>query len=125
MRARRAGSGNRTRRRSSTRPSGSPRSHRRGPRSRADAAGPPRGYANNMEAGLLADESQLLAYAGIDASLSQSEGLFREDGWLRRVAREPAVLFGGGCALLLEVAHPLVAAGVAEHSDFRRDPFGR
>jgi uncharacterized protein (DUF2236 family) len=41
------------------------------------------------------------------------------------VSREPSVLFGGGCALLLEVAHPLVAAGVAEHSDFRRDPFGR
>ena len=35
------------------------------------------------------------------------------------------MLFGGGCALLLEVAHPLVAAGVAEHSNFRRDPFGR
>jgi uncharacterized protein (DUF2236 family) len=27
--------------------------------------------------------------------------------------------------LLLEIAHPLVAAGVAEHSNFRGDPFGR
>ena len=35
------------------------------------------------------------------------------------------LIFGGGRALLLEVAHPLVAAGVAQHSDFRRDPFGR
>ena len=75
-----------------------------------------------MEAALLADDSELLAYAGIDVSLP---GLFRDDGWLRRLAREPAVLFGGGCALLLEVAHPLVAAGVAEHSNFRTDPFGR
>src|SRR5262245_12464998 len=74
---------------------------------------------------LLADDDALLAHAGIDASLAPREGLFREDGWLRRVTREPAVLFGGGCALLLEVAHPLVAAGVADHSDFRRDPFGR
>ncbi len=78
-----------------------------------------------MQASLLADDDALLAHAEIDASIPASEGLFREDGWLRRVSREPAVLFGGGCALLLEVAHPLVAAGVAEHSDFQRDPFGR
>jgi uncharacterized protein (DUF2236 family) len=52
-------------------------------------------------------------------------GLFREDGWLRRISAEPALLVGGGRALLLEVAHPLVAAGVAGHSDFRSDPFGR
>src|SRR5438046_658772 len=76
-----------------------------------------------MDASLLADDDALLAHAGIDRSLPERVGLFRDDGWLRRVSREPAVLFGGGCALLLEVAHPLVAAGVAEHSDFRRDPF--
>jgi uncharacterized protein (DUF2236 family) len=78
-----------------------------------------------MNAPLLADDEALLAHAGVDVSLPEREGLFRNDGWLRRVSREPSVLFGGGCALLLEVAHPLVAAGVAEHSDFRRDPFGR
>ncbi len=78
-----------------------------------------------MYTGQFADDEALCAHAGIDASIPAREGLFREDGWLRRVGREPAVLFGGGCALLLEVAHPLVAAGVAEHSDFRRDPFGR
>lgn len=35
------------------------------------------------------------------------------------------VLFGGTAALLLQVAHPLVAAGVDQHSDFRSDAFGR
>jgi len=78
-----------------------------------------------MDETLPADDDALLAHAGIDGSIPAREGLFRERGWLRRVSREPSVLFGGGCALLLEVAHPLVAAGVAEHSDFRRDPFGR
>src|SRR5262245_57713655 len=78
-----------------------------------------------MYSPVLADDDALLAHAGIDRSLLPREGLFREDGWLRRVSREPVVLFGGGCALLLEVAHPLVAAGVAEHSNFRTDPFGR
>jgi uncharacterized protein (DUF2236 family) len=35
------------------------------------------------------------------------------------------VLLGGAAALLMQVAHPLVAAGVDQHSDFRRDPLGR
>jgi uncharacterized protein (DUF2236 family) len=78
-----------------------------------------------MHAPLLADDAELLRYAGIDEDLPPEAGLFRPDGWLRRISGEPSVLFGGARALLLEVAHPLVAAGVSEHSDFRRDPFGR
>jgi uncharacterized protein (DUF2236 family) len=35
------------------------------------------------------------------------------------------LLGAGPRALLLQVAHPLVAAGVAEHSDFRSDPWVR
>lgn len=41
------------------------------------------------------------------------------------VNREAALLLGAGRALLLQLAHPLVAAGVAEHSGFADDPFGR
>src|SRR3954463_16082756 len=43
----------------------------------------------------------------------------------RRLNRESFLLLGGTAALLMQVAHPLVAAGVAEHSGFRRDPIGR
>ncbi len=35
------------------------------------------------------------------------------------------VLAGGTCALLMQLAHPAVAAGVDQHSDFRADPFAR
>jgi uncharacterized protein (DUF2236 family) len=42
-----------------------------------------------------------------------------------RVNREAALLLGGGRALLMQVAHPQVAAGVADHSDFQRDPLAR
>jgi len=35
------------------------------------------------------------------------------------------LLAAGGRALLMQLAHPKVAAGVAEHSRFREDPFGR
>ena len=52
-------------------------------------------------------------------------GLLSRDSVARRLNRETFLLFGGTAALLLQVAHPLVAAGVAEHSDFRRDPIGR
>jgi uncharacterized protein (DUF2236 family) len=42
-----------------------------------------------------------------------------------RVCRERVVPLGGLSALLLQLAHPLVAAGVAEHSSFRDDPTKR
>ena len=42
-----------------------------------------------------------------------------------RVNREAALLLGGARALLMQVAHPKVAAGVADHSDFEHDPLGR
>ena len=42
-----------------------------------------------------------------------------------RVNRESFLLLGGGAALLLQLAHPLVAAGVADHSNFRAEPVKR
>ena len=52
-------------------------------------------------------------------------GFFEPRSVSWRIDREVAVLAGGTCALLLQLAHPAVAAGVAQHSDFRADPFGR
>src|SRR5258708_7657964 len=53
-------------------------------------------------------------------------GLFAEDTVIRRVNRENVLpLFGGVRALLMQIAHPKVAAGVDEHSDFRRRPIRR
>ncbi|NDJ33888.1 MAG: DUF2236 domain-containing protein [Chloroflexi bacterium] len=52
-------------------------------------------------------------------------GLYTPDDMLWRVNRELVLLLSGTRALLLEIAHPLVAAGVAEHSDFKRRPLKR
>jgi len=52
-------------------------------------------------------------------------GLFGPGTAAWRVNREGVVLAGGTCALLMQLAHPAVAAGVAQHSNFRADPFGR
>jgi uncharacterized protein (DUF2236 family) len=37
----------------------------------------------------------------------------------------PAMLIGGLAALLFQMLHPLAMAGVADHSNFRKDPVGR
>lgn len=52
-------------------------------------------------------------------------GLFGPETVTWTVNRELVLLAGGGRALLLQVAHPLVAAGVEQHSDYGRDPWGR
>jgi uncharacterized protein (DUF2236 family) len=52
-------------------------------------------------------------------------GLYSDDSITRRVNRENVLLLGGGRALLMQLAHPKVAAGVDEHSDFRTHPVRR
>jgi uncharacterized protein (DUF2236 family) len=44
---------------------------------------------------------------------------------VRRYASDIRVLGAAGYALVLQVAHPTVGAGVAEHSRFRQDPWAR
>lgn len=54
------------------------------------------------------------------------EGLFGPGSEAWRLDREAMLLLGAGPrALLLQIAHPQVAAGVADHSDFRADPWRR
>ena len=52
-------------------------------------------------------------------------GLFGPGSMAWRIDGEVLVLAGGTCALLMQLAHPAVAAGVDQHSDFRADPFAR
>jgi len=52
-------------------------------------------------------------------------GLFPSGSVAGRVNAETTLLLGGGRALLMQLAHPMVAAGVADHSCFRGDPFAR
>jgi uncharacterized protein (DUF2236 family) len=52
-------------------------------------------------------------------------GLFGPGSLAWRINAESILLMGGGRALLMQVAHPMVAAGVADHSDFTVAPFDR
>ena len=50
---------------------------------------------------------------------------FAEDRPIRRVHADASMFVGGLRALLLQSLHPLAMAGVADHSDYRGDPWGR
>jgi uncharacterized protein (DUF2236 family) len=50
---------------------------------------------------------------------------FPKGSVIRRVNLEPAIMFGAGRALLLQLAHEAVAQGVEDHSDFKGNPFKR
>ena len=52
-------------------------------------------------------------------------GLFGPGSVSWRIDRELVVLAGGSCAMLMQAAHPVVAVGVADHSTYATDPFGR
>jgi uncharacterized protein (DUF2236 family) len=53
------------------------------------------------------------------------EGIFGPASVTWRVDREAAVFLGAGRALLLQLAHPWVAAAIADQSPVLADPFGR
>lgn len=52
-------------------------------------------------------------------------GFYGPDSMMWRINREALILGAGPTALLLQVAHPLIAEGVAQHSTFETDPFRR
>lgn len=61
----------------------------------------------------------------ITLASEKSSRFFDFDSKIWQVNREMVLLLAGGRALLMQLAHPKVAAGVAEHSRFQEDPFGR
>jgi uncharacterized protein (DUF2236 family) len=53
------------------------------------------------------------------------EGLFGPGSAVWRVARENVLFTGAPRALLLQLAHPAILSGVAQHSQVAADPMGR
>src|SRR5579884_4125047 len=57
--------------------------------------------------------------------MKRDYGYFGPKSMFWRVWKERVQLLGAERAVLLQMAHPLVAAGVAQHSNFKTDPLGR
>jgi uncharacterized protein (DUF2236 family) len=81
----------------------------------------------------LADELRSLVVGRHDEDRARIRALietpgprwFADDAPIRRVHGDAAMFIGGLRAILLQALHPLAMAGVADHSDFRHDPWGR
>lgn len=56
---------------------------------------------------------------------AEETGLFGPDTVTWRVHSDPVLFLGGLRALFLQALHPLAMAGVAQHSHFQADPWGR
>jgi uncharacterized protein (DUF2236 family) len=58
-------------------------------------------------------------------ALTADASIFPPDSAIWRISREHALVLGGPAAAILQIAHPQVALGVAEHSDFKNDSLSR
>ena len=71
---------------------------------------------------VVGDDAEAKRAALFDAP---GERWFADDAAIREVHADAAMFVGGLRALLLQSLHPLAMAGVAQHSDYRADPWGR
>ncbi len=74
-----------------------------------------------LRGALIGDE----ALAPAEMASADDFGLFGPESVMWRVHADGAMLIGGLRSLLLQTLHPLAMAGVAEHSDYSDDPWGR
>jgi uncharacterized protein (DUF2236 family) len=74
---------------------------------------------------LSGDDLEISLDAVRAAAAGPNEGIFGPASLTWRIDREAAIFLGAGRALLLQLAHPWVAAAIAEHSRTLADPIGR
>jgi uncharacterized protein (DUF2236 family) len=84
-----------------------------------------RGSRTAGERALSREDLERLRYAAGSRDVDPERSLFGPESVTWKVNRETTLLLGGGRALLLQIAHPLVAAGVAEHSNYEKAPLER
>jgi len=65
------------------------------------------------------------AYARAVAEHPKDDGLFGPKSLVWRVNRDRSFPLAGMRSLMIQALHPLAMAGVAQHSNWRQDPFGR
>ena len=81
-----------------------------------------RGWANRSAAAWSAPTRRHRRAELLD---TDEPGWFDDDAPIRRVHADASMFIGGLRAILFQSLHPFAMAGVADHSDYRRDPWGR
>ncbi len=69
--------------------------------------------------------NQELYQVALNTGLDNNIGLFPEDSEFRKLSVTPSTFFGAARALLLQIAHPVVAQGVHDYSEFDTNPSKR
>jgi uncharacterized protein (DUF2236 family) len=84
-------------------------------------------YATVSEWSRIVDRVELERELAIvcDAAAESCAGVFGPSSMMWQIDREAAIFLGAGRALLLQLAHPWVAAAIAQHSRTLADPIGR
>jgi len=84
-------------------------------------------YATVSEWSRIVDRVELERELAIvcDAAVESCAGVFGPSSMMWQIDREAAIFLGAGRALLLQLAHPWVAAAIAQHSRTLADPIGR
>ena len=78
-------------------------------------------------------DPQIVTNAGLErelcllqaSAMNSRSGIFGPQSAMWRIDREAAIFLGAGRALLLQLAHPWVAAAIEQHSHTFADPIGR
>lgn len=78
--------------------------------------------ADALEARVVGDDAEARRDALVSAP---GPRLFAPDRPVHEIHSDSSMFIGGIRALLLQSLHPLAMAGVAQHSDYRGDPWGR
>src|SRR6266446_4383616 len=82
---------------------------------------PDSGTARVVSQAELENELAVIRNAGAE----NCAGVFGSRSMMWRIDKEAAIFLGAGRALLLQLAHPWIAAAIAEHSRALADPIGR
>jgi uncharacterized protein (DUF2236 family) len=60
-----------------------------------------------------------------DAAAESDAGIFGPSSMMWQIDKEAAIFLGAGRALVLQLAHPYIAAAIGQHSQTLADPIGR
>ena len=83
-------------------------------------------YPRGVETGRLSPlDSLAAAYVRSVPENPADDGLFGPDSIVWRINRDRSFPLAGMRSLMVQALHPLAMAGVAQHSTWKQDPFGR
>lgn len=80
---------------------------------------------NALDAAITKEDLQARLEEMSKRVLNPKEGIYGPNSVTWKVNKHTEIMFGAGCANLLQLAHPWVTQAIDQHSKTQTDPFGR